>query len=118
MSNEPGFKSLGTIIPKYAVISGSGTSAIVALVAGKRISVIAFLVTGTENGTLTFKSNTTAITGPMNLGITSGGMGDDTISPLAGSWNPDGHFETVAGEALNITASAGTAAGYVTYIEI
>ena len=117
MSNEPGFKSLGTITPKYAVISGSGTSAIVALVAGKRISVIAFLVTGTENGTLTFKSNTTAITGSMILGIT-GRSGDDTISPLAGSWNPDGHFETVAGEALNITASAGTAAGYVTYIEI
>ena len=118
MSNEPGFKSLGNVIPKYATISGSGTTTIVSAVSGKRISVIAFLVTGTENATMTFKSDTTSITGAMNLGISAGMGGQDTISPLAGSWNPDGHFQTTAGEALKITASAGTAAGYVTYIEI
>jgi hypothetical protein len=118
MSNEPGFKSLGNVIPKYAVINGSGTTTIVAAVSGKRISVIAFLVTGTATATMTFKSATTALTGPMNLGIAAGMGGSDTVSPLTGSWNPDGHFQTTAGEALKITASTGTAAGYLSYIEV
>ena len=64
-----------------------------------------------------FKSATDNLTGAMSLGIT-GSMGDDTISPLVGPWNPDGHFHTAVGEALNITASAGTSSGYLTYIEI
>ena len=110
MSNEPGFKSLGSVTPKNAVITGSGTTTIVAAVTGARISVIAFLLTGTANSTMTFKSNTTAITGAMNLVSAS--------LQLVGPYNPDGHFQTTAGEALKITASAGTASGYVTYIEI
>lgn len=114
---QAGLKDLGPQLVKYANFSGTGTTSIVAAVTDRKISVISFMVTGTANATMTFKSATTAITGAMNLGIT-GSMGDDTISPLVGQWNPDGHFETTSGQALQITASAGTAAGYVSYIEI
>ena len=117
MANEPGFKSLGTIRPKHAVINGSGTTTIVSGVTGKKISVIGFLVTGSAIGTMTFKSDTDSITGAMSLGL-NGGTGNDVAAPLVGPYMPDGHFETAVGEALKITASAGTASGYVTYIEV
>ena len=115
---SPGRRELGPQTVKYAAISGSGTTTLVAAVTGRSICVLSFLVTGTESGTMTFKSNTTGITGAINLGISGGMSGADTISPLVGPYNPDGHFQTTSGEALKITASAGTASGYLSYIEV
>ena len=113
-----GLRDIGPRDVKYASFSGTGTTSIVSAVAGKKIVVISFLVTGTEFGTITFKSASTALTGAMNLGITGGMSGNDTISPLVGPYNPDGHFQTASGEAFQVTASAGTASGYVTYFEV
>lgn len=113
-----GLRDIGPRDIKYASFSGTGTTSIVSAVTGKRIVVVSFLVTGTESGTITFKSASTALTGAMNLGIAGGMSGNDTISPLVGPYNPDGHFQTASGEALQVTASAGTAAGYVTYFEV
>ena len=113
-----GLRDTGPIDVKYASFSGTGTSSIVSAVTNRRIVVISFLVTGTEFGTITFKSASTGITGAMNLGIDGGMSGADTVSPLVGPYNPDGHFRTAAGEALQVTASAGTASGYLTYIEV
>jgi len=112
-----GLKDMGRKEVKYASFGGSGTTTIVAAVTGKKINVIAYAVTVTQASTVTFKSDTTAITGAMNMGIV-GGMGvSDTINALVAGWNPDGYFETAVGEALKITDSAGTASGHVTYIE-
>jgi hypothetical protein len=105
----PGLRDIGNKNVKFASFGGTGTTSIVAAVSGKKIAVVSFLVTGTANSTMTFKSATTAITGDMNLVSAS--------LQLVGPYNPDAHFQTASGEALQITASAGTAAGYVTYFE-
>jgi hypothetical protein len=112
-----GLRDIGPRNVKFASFGGSGTTSIVAAVTGKKIVCISFMVKGTAAATITFKSATTAITGAMNLGIAAGMSGSDTVSPLVGPYNPDGHFQTASGEALQITDSAGTAAGYVTYFE-
>ena len=75
----------------------------------KKIVVIAFFFT--QNGTvgLTFKSNTTAITGDM---LTTANTW------IKANYNPDGHFKTSAGQDLNIQPTGSTSTkigGWVNY---
>lgn len=83
---------------------------IVAAVTGKILRVLAFNLVTTLANTLQWKSDTTAITGPMPLGA-DGNVDADFAE--------EGHFETAAGEALNLDSSAATAhGGWVNYVEV
>ena len=81
---------------------------IVPLVAGKKIVCINFFFTNNSTNSMTFKRGTTAITGAM---ITSAN------GWVKGNYNPDGHFSTNAGEALNIVpgGSAAIIGGWLNY---
>lgn len=102
------------LTPKFAVVtaSASGATTIVALVTSKKIRVLsAALVT---NGAVNVKwqSHTTVsdLTGLFYLGANGG-----YILPFS----PLGHFETVAGEALDINLSGAVAVGgVITYVEV
>ena len=91
-----------------AVISvgADATAAVVAATTGKRIYVISYVMLSTAAGTLTWKSNTTAISGAFPVAA-NGGVG--------ASHNPHGNFWTEAGEALNLTTATATAYGHLTY---
>ena len=100
------------LTPKFAAISesSSGSQEIVAAVATKKIRVLSYAIV--VNGTVNVKwqSDATDITGLMyfiaNTGISAG-------------YNPKGHFETAAGEALNLNLSAGVAlGGHISYVEV
>ena len=81
--------------------------AVVPLVAGKKIVVINFFFTNNSTNSMTFKRATTAITGAMIT--TANGW-------IKGNYNPDGHFSTNAGEALNIVPSGNaTIGGWLNY---
>ena len=92
--------------------AAEATVEVVAAVTGKRIRCIylAFQGDGTDVPGLTFKSNTTAITGAM------GALKNQFAPlPMVPKW-----FETEAGEALNVTniAGGGTAIGLLGYVLI
>ena len=97
---------------KRAVIdeSTAAENQIVAGVANKILRVLEFdLVTNAAN-VVTWRSNSTDITGPMPLG-TNGRVGAEFAE--------EGHFETAAGEALNLNAGTATAhGGWVVYVEV
>ena len=97
---------------KTAVIdeTTAAENEIVALVAGKSIRVLSFhLVTNAAN-VVTWRSNSTDITGPIPLGT------NDIVSAR---FTEEGHFETVAGEALRLNAGTATAhGGWVQYVEV
>tara|TARA_R100000655_G_scaffold50642_6_gene88261 strand:+ start:3022 stop:3387 length:366 start_codon:yes stop_codon:yes gene_type:complete len=75
----------------------------------KRIVVVAFFFTQSGSVGLSFKSNTTKVTGDM---LTTANAW------IKGNYNPDGHFKTAAGEDLNIVP-AGSAStnigGWINY---
>lgn len=101
---------------KYAVInaSASGSNTIVAAVTNKRIRVLSYTMIAAGDVTVTWRSASTAISGPMAL-ATNGGA-----APSAGQATPAGligQFETNQGEALNLNLSAAVAVGgHITYI--
>lgn len=83
--------------PLYAVISGatSGDNSVIAAVAGKKIRVLSFFLVSVTAVAVRFESAAggTALTGVMSMGATG---------VLSVPFSPAGHFETVAGEALNM----------------
>lgn len=100
------------VTPKFAIISesNSGSNEVVAAVTGKKIRILsyAFVSSGTVNAKWQSASND--ISGLMyfiaNTGISAG-------------YNPKGHFQTAAGEALNLNLSGSVAVGgHITYIEV
>lgn len=98
---------------KRAVISSTaGDFTVVAAVAGKKIRVLSFYIRQSAAGTLRFESTAggTALTGVM---VT-------TTADLVceGSFNPFGHFETVAGQLLNLEIGTGAAMGWLVYQEV
>lgn len=98
---------------KRAVISGNaGDVTAVAGVTAKKIRVLSFYIRQSAAGTVRFESATagTALTGVM---VTTTA---DLV--VEGTLNPFGHFETVAGELLNIEAGTSAVMGWLTYQEV
>jgi hypothetical protein len=98
---------------KRAIISGSaGDVSAVAAVTGKKIRCVQFYIRQSAAGTVRFESAAagTALTGVM---VTT--TADLVVD---GGFNPYGHFETVAGEALSIEAGVGAVMGWLCYQEI
>jgi hypothetical protein len=88
----------------------SGDNTLVAAVTGKRIRVLDIVVISAGTMTIRFESGAsgTALTGQMT---TAAGTG------FAPGYNPVGHFETAAGQLLNMELSAATSAdGWLVYV--
>lgn len=90
----------------FATGATEATHTLVSAVSGKKIRVLAFLVTTVDGLNLTFKSGSTTI----SANIASSGV--------MSAYCPHGWFETGAGEALgfNIDAAESTSV-HVVYIE-
>lgn len=100
------------LVPKYAVISGAlaANNAIVAAVTAKKIRVLAYTIVADGAVVATWRTASTGISGAMSLSANGG---------ISAAFCPVGHFETVAGEALNILLSATNGIrGHVTYVEV
>ena len=81
-----------------------------AAVSGKKICVLAFNIVSAGTNTLAWKSNTTALTGVATLAVNN---------VWRESYATRGHFETVAGEALNIDSTAAVLhGGWLVYAEV
>jgi hypothetical protein len=102
----------GTLLtPTFAAIScsSSGNNAIVAADATKKIRVLQWIVTASAAVNFKWRTASTDVTGLFYAAAAGGGAG--------GSFNPVGHFQTVANEALNLNLSGATAVGgYVVYV--
>ncbi len=108
------YNGLTALTPKFAyvAITTSGNTTIVALVAAKKIRVLSYYYHGDTAAVIYFKSHTTGqITGLKSL------LANQPCSKAECQY---GHFETVAGEALDINVSVTqTNAGVdVVYVEV
>ena len=112
-------KDMGHHEVKYAKIVGaaSADTVVAAAVSGKRIVVISYIACSTGNVSVKFgsfdgSSTYTDLTGVMVIkGSSDSGLDAD--------WNPDGHFQTLVGEALTINNAHGSnvVGGHLTYYE-
>lgn len=113
-----GHADIGPHQPKYASF-GAGTAdiSVVAAVTGKKIRVLSYVIGGTGTGAVDCKWQSGSGMGATDLSGLFPVLAD--VQALASGYNPDGHFETAAGAALNLNQS-GTEAlgGHVTYIEV
>lgn len=103
------------LTPKFKVItaSSSGATTIVALVASKKIRVLAWDIK--VNAAVNFKWQSHVTPTDLTGLYYNSGQGDG----VARAFNPLGYFETVAGEALDINLSGAVAVGGVlTYVEV
>ncbi len=99
---------------KHAVISfiTAGDNPVVALVAGKRIKVLGYVLIGEGAVRVTFKSNATALSGAMNLAADGNGIAA-AMADFDRPW-----LTTAVGEALNLHLDAGVqVSGHLTYFE-
>lgn len=98
---------------KYASIdcAAAGDNEIVAAVVGKKVRVVAYTAVCANTVSAQWKSGAaTAKSGAMPFAANGG------ASP---PWNPYGHFETAAGEALNLNLSGAVqVSGHLTYLEV
>lgn len=95
-------------IVEYAAISaGAATQELAPAIPGRQIEVLSYVFICDDASTVTFKSGTTAISGPFAM-ATYGGISSPTGTDEA-------LMITAVGEALNITNSNGNIAGHVTY---
>lgn len=114
-SNETSTIYDGTtpLTPKFAVISASssGASQLVALVAAKRIRIINIILMSNAAVNVKFQSHAAGdITGLLYLAANTG---------FAPGYDPTGHFQTTAGEALDINLSGNVAVGgWLKYLEV
>lgn len=93
-----------------ATPSTLGANELIAAAAGAKYRVLQCSVVSTLANVVTFKSATTAITGAYPLAANGG-----VVLP----YNEHGWFETVAGQALNVDLSVGTATAItLQYIKI
>lgn len=105
---------LTALTPKFAKIStsASGVTTVVALVAAKKIRVLAWSIVVNAAVNVKWQSHTapTDITG-LHYFAANGGINVP--------FSPVGHFETVAGEALDINLSGAVAVGgSLVYVEV
>jgi hypothetical protein len=103
------------LTPLFAkiVASSSGATTVISAVSGKKIVVLAMAISANAAVNVKWQSHVT----PTDLTglLYCGGQGDGEVLPF----NPVGWFETVAGEALDINLSAGTAVGgHITYVTL
>lgn len=106
------FDNYSTQVVKRAVIDNAtlGDNTIVSAVAGKKIRVLNVVLVSAGAMTVRFESGAsgTALTGQMTVATGTG---------FAPGFDPTGHFETAAGELLNLELSAGTSAdGWLNYV--
>lgn len=99
---------------KRAIIDAatSGNNTLVAAVTSARIRVLYFYLVTSGAVTVRFESaaDGTALTGQMVMNIGA---------VIEGMFNPIGHFETVAGELLNLELSAAISVdGWLVYQEV
>jgi hypothetical protein len=81
----------------------------VAAVAGQKIRVLAYTITVQGATNLSFRSASTDISGVMAFAAAG--------EKLSAPFSPTGHFETVAGEALNINQSGAVIdGGHLVYV--
>jgi hypothetical protein len=99
---------------KFAVISSNAAdTTIVSAVTGRRIRVLSYTMVANAAVTATWKSGTTAISGPMNLAAAGYGV---AAAPGGTSLDPIPHMQTAAGEALVLSLGANVAVGgHLTY---
>ena len=90
----------------------SGDNELVAAVTGKAIRVVDVMLvsTGTVNARFESSAGGTALSGVINLTAQAG---------FAPGYNRAGHFQTVAGEALNLELSGAVSVdGWLVYVEV
>lgn len=110
MAMSTGHQDLGANIQvKRAKFTGTGSTDIVAAVTGKSIRVLSVTVSLSGAGNIVFYSAST------DIGTLVLKAADPTV--VLG-WNPDGWFQTVAGEKFAATPSANTMTGFIQYIEV
>ena len=105
---------LTALTPKYAAVtaSASGATTVIAAVASKKLRILGGFLVCTSAVTVKFQSHTTTATatGTMPFGVNGG---------IAIPFSPVGWFETVAGEALDISLGGAVAVGgEIVYVEV
>lgn len=115
MSNNTGFADMGPRQPKRAGINSSAAAVdVVSAVSGKKIRITGMCIQVSAAGTVTFASDGSG--DPTELGRWTAVAGELLMET---GYNPDGWFETVAGEAFQLgNAGELTLSGFVTYIEV
>lgn len=103
------------LVPKFAAISASssGNNTLVAAVAGKKIRVLAYSLSGAGAVNAKFQSGAgvTDLSGLKYIAAAGGGV--------TAQFNPLGWFETVSGALLNLNLSGAVAVGgELVYIEV
>jgi len=94
--------------------NSSGDTTLIAAESGKKLRVLDYLIVASGDVDATFQSEAgsgaTDLTGPLDLTTNSG---------AAAGFNPFGHFETVAGEKLNLNLSGAVqVSGHLTAIAL
>lgn len=103
-----------SLTPKFAFIDAalSPDNTIIAAVGGKKIRVLSYSFIAAGAVTARFESDTggNSLTGQMQIGANG---------KASAEFNPLGHFETVAGELLNLELSGAVSVdGHLTYVEV
>jgi hypothetical protein len=111
MTNVTSATPLVTPVQKAVYTSStSGDNTAIAAVAGARFRVLGVSVNAVAANLITFKSNTTAISGVMPLAA-----GVQMLMP----YTEHGWFETAVGEALTLNQSVASAVGgQILYIKL
>lgn len=114
-TSKIGSGTAGTFLTPATVkinIAGATTTTVVALVAAKKIRILAcYLVLGGANN-VNWQSHTTTSNGDAALTFASG-------SGLVLNYNPIGWFDTTAGEALDIvTSTSAQLSGRIVYVVV
>lgn len=114
LSTSAMYSGTTSLTPKFAriVASSSGATEVVAAVTLKKIRVLSYVVVADAAVNVKFQSHVTPTdkTGLMYCAAKGG---------VSSGFSPVGHFETVAGEALDINLSGAVAVGgHVSYLEI
>lgn len=97
----------------YAVISRATSGEVLAATAGKRIRVVAYVMTAAGAVTAEWRSATTPISGAMSMITGVPIVGQPMPEGIAGQ---KGHFETAQGAALNLELGSGVqVSGHLVY---
>lgn len=108
------YQGVTALTPKFAVIvaSASGRTTVVGNVGGKKIRVLSYVLVSNGSVNVKFQSANVAPTDKTGLLYLVANSG------VAAAFNPVGHFESIAGEGIDINLSSASAVGgHLTYIE-
>lgn len=112
------YNATTALTPKFAfanVAASQTDSSVVAAVTSKKIRVLAFIImTGSSATGLTFNSKPAGAGTAKTMLFAAGANGG-----VSAPFNQVGYFETVAGEGLTVTTTAGSTTGVqVVYVEV